>query len=71
MSYTSTAVKRKYNEKTYKRWSADLRIEDFEKIEAMRLEISQFKNEDISRAKFLKTLANFYKIDYETGNKND
>lgn len=71
MSYTSTAVKRKYNEKTYKRWSADLRIEDFEKIETMRLEISQLKNKDISRAKFLKTLVDFYKTDYEMGNKND
>lgn len=52
MSKTSTAVKRRYNEKTYTRWFADLRNEDFEKIEALRGEMS--------RAKFLKLLVDFY-----------
>ncbi len=40
MSKTSTAVKRKYNDKTYKRWVVDLRNEDFEKIEKLRGELS-------------------------------
>ena len=31
---TSTASKRKYNEKTYKRFFADLRIEDYNEIDA-------------------------------------
>ena len=48
MSKTSTEVKRRYNEKTYTRWVVDLRKEDFEKIEAMRGELS--------RAEFLKKL---------------
>lgn len=60
MGYTSTSVKARYNAKTYKRWLADLRIEDFEKIENMRLELSKLENEDFSRAKFLKTLVDFY-----------
>ena len=52
MSKTSTAVKRRYNEKTYKRWFADLRHEDFEKVEALR--------GDMSRAQFLQHLIAFY-----------
>ena len=52
MGKTSTAVKRKYNDKTYTRWSADLRNEDFEKIEAMR--------GDLSRSQFLKMLIDVY-----------
>ena len=52
MSKTSTAVKRRYNEKTYKRWFADLRNEDFEKVEALRGEMS--------RAQFLQKLIAFY-----------
>lgn len=52
MGKTSTESKRKYNEKTYTRWHADLRNEDFEKIEAIRGEMS--------RAKFLKMLVDFY-----------
>lgn len=52
MSSTSTEVKRRYNEKTYKRWFADLRHEDFEKIEAAR--------GDMSRAQFLKTMFEYY-----------
>lgn len=48
MSKTSTEVKRRYNSKTYKRWSVDLRFEDFDRLEAMRGEMS--------RAAFLKKL---------------
>jgi len=52
MSKTSTASKRKYNDKTYKRWTVDLRNEDFEKIEALRGELS--------RSQFLKKLISLY-----------
>lgn len=52
MSKTSTAVKRRYNAKTYTRFVADLRNEDFEKIEELR--------GDLSRAQFLKKLVEFY-----------
>ena len=52
MSKTSTDVKRRYNEKTYTRWFADLRSEDFQRIEALR--------GDMSRAQFLKQLVDFY-----------
>ena len=48
MGKTSTAVKRRYNAKTYTRWAVDLRNEDFEKIEKLRGEMS--------RAQFLKML---------------
>ncbi len=47
---TSTDVKRKYNEKTYKRWFVSLRNEVFEEIESIREETG------LSRAEFLKTL---------------
>ncbi len=52
MSKTSTAVKRRYNEKTYTRWTVDLRNEDYEKIEKMR--------GDLSRSQFLKLLIQNY-----------
>ena len=52
MGKTSTTVKRRYNEKTYTRWFADLRNEDFEEIENLR--------GDFSRAKFLKMLVACY-----------
>lgn len=52
MGKTSTEVKRRYNSKTYKRWFADLRHEDFEKIEKLR--------GDLSRAEFLKLLVKYY-----------
>lgn len=52
MSTTSTAVKRRYNEKTYKRFYADLRISDYEKLEAARGEMS--------RAQFLLMLFDHY-----------
>jgi len=57
VSKTSTAVKRRYNEKTYKRWFADLRLEEFERIEALR--------GDMSRAQFLKQLLDNYAITHE------
>lgn len=50
MGKTSTAVKRKYNAKTYTRWSVDLRNEDFETIEALREKMK------LSRSQFLKAL---------------
>ena len=49
---TSTAVKRKYNAKTYKRWTSDLKNETFDKIEELREETG------LSRAEFLKMLVN-------------
>lgn len=52
MSKTSTEVKRRYNEKTYKRWFADLRMEEFERIENLR--------GNLSRAQFLKQLLDVY-----------
>jgi len=53
MSKTSTEVKRRYNAKTYTRWSVDLRNEDFEKIEELRGEMS--------RSQFLKMLIENYR----------
>jgi hypothetical protein len=50
---TSTDVKRRYNEKTYTRWFADLHIEVYSEIEALRGEQS--------RAQFLKELIEVYK----------
>ena len=52
MGKTSTEVKRKYNDKTYKRWFADLREEDFARAETLR--------GDLSRAQFLKKLMDYY-----------
>lgn len=49
---TSTAVKRRYNEKTYTRWGVDLRNEVFAEIEHIREETG------LSRAEFLKMLVN-------------
>ncbi len=57
MGKTSTEVKRRYNAKTYTRWAVDLRNEDFEKIEALRGELS--------RAQFLKKLIDFYETNKE------
>jgi DNA-binding transcriptional regulator YiaG len=50
MGYTSTDVKRRYNEKTYKRWFLSLKNEDFDKIEEIR------EATELSRAEFLKML---------------
>lgn len=52
MGATSTASKRKYNDKTYKRWAVDLRFEDYDRIEQARGELS--------RAQFLKKLLDLY-----------
>lgn len=53
MSKTSSAVKRRYNAKTYKRFTADIKIAEFEEIEKLR--------GDISRAEFLRKLVKLYK----------
>lgn len=55
MGTTSSAVKRRYNQKTYKRFTADMRIEDFERIEKLR--------GNMSRAEFIKFLADRYEAD--------
>lgn len=52
MGKTSSEVKRRYNEKTYSRWTADLKKEEFQKIETLR--------GDMSRAAFLKMLVENY-----------
>ncbi len=52
MSKTSTEAKKRYNSKTYSRFVADLRNEDFEKVETLR--------GDMSRAAFLKMLVDRY-----------
>lgn len=45
---TSTAVKRRYNDKTYKRFFADIRIEDYDKIDAF------IRSKGWSKAVFIK-----------------
>ena len=52
MGRTSSEVKNRYNKKTYSQWSADLRKEDFERIERIRGEMS--------RSAFLKMLVEKY-----------
>lgn len=52
MGYTSTAVKSRYNAKTYTRFECSLRNEDFAKIDSMR--------GGLSRAAFLKHLVAVY-----------
>ncbi len=59
MSRTSSEVKRRYNNKTYKRWSADLRLEDFSRLEDLRGELS--------RAAFLKKLLQMYEAENDSG----
>lgn len=59
MSRTSSEVKRRYNSKTYRRWSADLRLEDFNRLEELR--------GDLSRAAFLKELLRYYETGREPG----
>ena len=46
---TNTASKRKYNDKTYKRFFADIRIEDYAEIDAF------VRSKGWSKAKFIKT----------------
>lgn len=50
MGYTSTAVKARYNKKTYKQFNAPLRNEEFEKIETEREKLG------MSRAEFIRFL---------------
>ena len=50
MGYTSTAVKAKYNKKTYTAWSVSIRNECAEIIEQCR------EKEGLSRAEFIKML---------------
>ena len=57
MGKTSSEVKNRYNKKTYSVWSAALRKEDFERIEAMRGELS--------RSAFLKMLVEKYSSETE------
>lgn len=45
---TSTAVKRKYNDKTYKRFFADIRIEEYDEIDAF------IQSKGWSKAEFVK-----------------
>ena len=52
MGTTSSAVKNRYNKKTYSSWNAAIRKEEFEKIEAVRAETG------LSRTEFLKMLFN-------------
>jgi hypothetical protein len=54
MSTTSWQVKQKYNAKTYKRFACDLKIDDFDEIEAFRLK------KGLSRSELIKTLYEFY-----------
>lgn len=53
MGKTSSAVKRKYNLKTYKRLAIDLKINEFEEFEELRGETS--------RPEFLRQLIELYK----------
>ena len=59
LSRTSTEVKRRYNAKTYKCWSVDLRFEDYDRLEELRGELS--------RAAFLKKLLEQYMHEVEAG----
>ena len=54
MGKTSSAVKRRYNEKVYSRFVCDLKKEDFERIETLR------QLRDMSRAEFLLMLVDKY-----------
>ena len=84
MGYTSTAVKAKYNKKTYSSWSSAIRKEIFEKgtaiIEEYKSFIEQFEKEfdlgegfDIVRVKHLKGLkeVSFDDISRATENVSD
>lgn len=62
MSRTSTAVKSRYNKKTYTVFSCALRNEDFERIDKLRMDM------DLSRAAFLKMLVEHWE---NTKNSSD
>ena len=52
MSKTSSAVKRKYNAKTYKDWRAPIKFELYDRIEAER------EKTGMSRAQYLEHMFN-------------
>lgn len=54
---TSTASKRKYNDKTYKRFFADIRIEEYDEINAF------IQSKGWSKAKFIKAAYELLKGD--------
>lgn len=54
MGKTSSAVKRRYNEKVYSRFVCDLKKDDFERIENLR------QIGEMSRAEFLLMLVDKY-----------
>lgn len=59
VGYTSTAVKERYNKKTYTQWRAPLRNEVYSEIEKIREETG------LSRAEFLKMLVSEkYGVDF-------
>lgn len=51
-THTSTAVKRRYNEKHYKKFQADIKLDLFERITAYT------KKEQISKSEFLQKAIN-------------
>ena len=57
MSNTSSAVKRRYNEKTYSRFTADIKKDDFERIESLR--------GDMSRSAFLLMLVDEWQKNHQ------
>lgn len=54
MGKTSSEVKRRYNNKTYKQFNAQIRNEEFDKIEAERASLG------MSRAEFIRFLLDEY-----------
>ena len=60
-THTSTEVKRRYNEKTYKSWVAPIRNEIFDHIESVRGQTG------MSRAAFLSMLVERYTEDLKEG----
>mgnify|MGYP003571256850 CR=1 FL=1 len=60
MGATSSAVKNRYNKKTYSAWNAAVRKEEFERIEQLRAETG------LSRTEFLKMLCSkVYGIEFK------
>lgn len=53
-THTSSAVKRRYNEKTYSPWHCQIKKAEFEEIETLR------KSMGLSRPEFLKALVSHY-----------
>ena len=59
MGKTSSAVKRRYNAKTYRNWTAALKFEFYDELEAAK--------GSMSRPEFLKVLLDSYKASKEPG----